>query len=471
MRVTAKYFLWFCLLHSSFFLFGQDTLQLGHQQFLSIVKNYHPLAFRYRLQNQVARAGINAARGNFDPVLSGKSGAKTIDGLDYYEQKSIGLDIPTWYGVEIHGNYTNLEGEKLNNSDTRGGLYQFGVTLPLAKNLLYDKRRALLDQAKFSVRMTEAEQQLMTNQLLQDADNIYWEWVKNYEAFLLQSQAVTINRQRLDFIRKTFSYGERAAIDTTEALSQLQGFMLQQEDALLKFVKTTQELSVFLWTEEQQPYDIPSMLIPSEKLAGSNAYDDYTMMLIQVDSLAIREHAAMQYYFQKQNILESERRLKFQGFLPKADLTYNFFNKEKYRADYLPLFTDNYQYALKLEIPLLLRQARADYRIAKLKLRQNELDTEFKRQELKARIRALHNEVLNYKRQIDISRQNILNYRRLLNAEEILFRNGESSMFLVNTRENKLLEAEQKLLDLQLKFINSYINLKWMNENFQRPGN
>lgn len=467
MKSLNKYSLLLLLIMSArHTVFGQDTLRLTHHEFLSVVKSYHPLAFRYRLQNQMAEAEIQKARGNFDPQLNGKNGAKTIDGLDYYQETNVSLDIPTWYGVELNGNYTHLDGQKLNNSDTRGGLYQFGITLPVAKNLLYDKRRAMLDQAKFALQMTTAEQQLLMNQLLLEADNTYWAWVKTYDAYTLQKQAVEINRQRLELIRKTYEYGERAAIDTTEALAQLQSFELQLEDAFLAFIKATQELSLFLWTENQEPYDIPFMLLPVEKIIGNTAYNEYSTMLVQLENQTITEHAAMQYYFQKHHILESERRLKWQSFLPKLDLTYNFFNKETYRSKYFPLFRDNYQYGIKLEVPLFLRQARADYQIVKAKIQQNQLDADFKLQELNAKITSLRNEVLNYKKQIDIAQQNIQNYRRLLNAEEQLFSNGESSLFLINSRENKLLESELKLLDLRLKFVSSYNNLKWLNENF-----
>jgi hypothetical protein len=133
--------------------FGQDSLKLSHQEFLTIVKRYHPLAFKYQLQNKIAEAEITRARGNFDPVLAGKLGEKNIDGTQYYQQKNIELDIPTWYGININGAYNYLDGEKLNNSDTKGGLAQFGITVPLAKNLLYDKRRAMLDQAKFAMKI------------------------------------------------------------------------------------------------------------------------------------------------------------------------------------------------------------------------------------------------------------------------------------------------------------------------------
>lgn len=424
------------------------------------------MAFRYRLQNNIASAEVLKARGNFDPFLDAKDGSKSIDGVEYYQETNIGLGIPTWYGVDINGSYNTIDGQKLDNSTTRGGLYQFGITIPLAKNLLYDQRRATLEQAKYAQKMTLAEQRLLTNELLLEAENVYWEWVMQYEIYLLQSQAVNININRTKLIQKSFEFGERAAIDTTEALSQLQSFELQQQDAYLQFVKATQNLQLFLWKENQEIYELTQLIFPAERLTSNDAYITYPFLLEELNARQINNHASLFIYFQKQNILESERRLKRQSFLPKLDFTYNFFNKENYPAEYFPFFQNNYQYGLKLGIPVFLRQARADYQIAKTKILQNELDADFKRQELNTKIETYKNEVLNYRNQIDIIEQNIRNYQRLLNAEETKYSNGESSLFLINSRENKLIEAREKMLNTRLKFLKGYNQLKWMNENF-----
>lgn len=466
MKKLSSYILLALLLCNTHWSFAQDTLYMTHKEFLAIVANYHPLMFKYKLQNQIAASEVRQARGNFDPQLNGKKGSKTIDGVNYYDENNIGINIPTWYGIELNGNYTNLAGERLNNSDTKGGLYQFGVTVPLAKNLLYDKRRAILDQAKIGLQMTATEQQLMTNQLLLDADNAYWNWVKHYDAFLLQKQALAINRQRQSLILKAFEYGERAAMDTTEALSQLQNFELQMEEAYLKYLKATLELSLFLWKEDGNPYDLNNLIYPTENVTNSRANEEYLKTISQIQENMPAQHVSVQYYLQKQILLESQKKLKWQSFLPKLDFTYNFLNKENYSFEYTPLFRDNYQYGLKLEIPLFLREARAEYRIINGKLRQNKLDVDLKSQELQTKIATYSAELVNYQKQIAIAQANILNYRRLLAAEETLFRNGESSIFLINSRENKLLEAEQKLLDLRLKFITSFNKLKWLNENF-----
>jgi len=464
-RSRSILLLFFIFLANS--LFGQDTLKLSHQEFLAIVKNYHPMAFRYRLQNQIAEAEIQQARGNFDPIVAGKNGSKTIDGIEYYKETNIGLGIPTWYGIELNGSYNYIDGQKLNNSDTRGGLYQFGITLPLAKNLLYDKRRALLDQAKFGLQMTLAEQLLLTNNLMLEAENAYWEWVKAFEVYQLQSRAVKINEDRLTFVRKTYQYGELAAIDTTEAITQLQNFELEQKDAYIEFVKATQQLSLFLWKENQQPYDISQLIVPSASITDNIAYQNYLTLITEIENEIVGNHASMLYYSQKQNILESERRLKFQSLLPKVDFTYNFFNKENYQSDFFPLFQNNYQYGVKLEIPIFLRQARADYRMAKIKIQQNQLDTDYKRQEINTKIITYKNVVINYNQQISLAFRNANNYELLLKAEEVKFNNGESSLFLINNRENKLIDVQEKLLELRLKFLQSYNQLKWTRENFK----
>ncbi|MNK46010.1 Outer membrane efflux protein [compost metagenome] len=326
----------------------------------------------------------------------------------------------------------------------------------------------MLDQARFGLKMTEAEQIVLTNELLLDAENTFWDWVKNYEIYKLQKSAVEINKERLELTRKTYQYGETPAIDTVEVLSQLQNFELQERDAYLSFVKSTQDLQMFLWKDNQELFEISQLIFPSSNLDEHSGYSDYEFLVQNVSERQLENHASLEYYFQKQNILESERRLKWQSFLPKLDFTYNFFNKENYQPNYLPLFDNNFQYGLKLEIPIFLRQARADYEIAKLKISQNQQDFQFKTREVSTKIESYKNEVSNYFTQIDIMSRNLNNYQRLLNAEETRFSNGESSLFLINSRENKLLEAKEKNLELKTKFLQSYNKLKWLNENFLR---
>ena len=130
------------------------------------------------------------------------------------------------------------------------------------------------------------------------------------------------------------------------------------------------------------------------------------------------------------------------------------------------MFQNNYQYGLKLEIPVFLRQARAGYQITKAKLGQNRMDMTLKQQELDVKISNYANEVQNYSTQISLADENIENYRRLLQGEEARYGNGESSLFLINSRQNKLIEAQEKIIELRFKFLKGFSELKYLAESF-----
>ncbi|WP_221393492.1 hypothetical protein [Dyadobacter sp. NIV53] len=53
------------------------------------------------------------------------------------------------------------------------------------------------------------------------------------------------------------------------------------------------------------------------------------------------------------------------------------------------------------------------------------------------------------------------NYQKLVQAEQIRFANGESSLFLINSRENKALEAREKLIELKTKYFQTAYSLQW----------
>jgi outer membrane protein TolC len=55
----------------------------------------------------------------------------------------------------------------------------------------------------------------------------------------------------------------------------------------------------------------------------------------------------------------------------------------------------------------------------------------------------------------------IRNQEALTKAEYQKFRNGESSVFLINARETKLIEMRVKLVALQAKYEKAKVMLRW----------
>lgn len=81
--------------------------------------------------------------------------------------------------------------------------------------------------------------------------------------------------------------------------------------------------------------------------------------------------------------------------------------------------------------------------------------------QLEIKVKTYYNEVLSLKKQIQTYSSAYDNYRKLYTGEKFRFDNGESSLFVLNSRENKLLEASQKLIELKTKWHKSYAGLLW----------
>jgi outer membrane protein TolC len=71
---------------------------------------------------------------------------------------------------------------------------------------------------------------------------------------------------------------------------------------------------------------------------------------------------------------------------------------------------------------------------------------------LKNKIEYQLEEISSLKSQIDIANELVSNFQTMLDSEEKLFLFGESSLFLINTRENSLLSTSLQQIDTQIKF-------------------
>ena len=140
-----------------------------------------------------------------------------------------------------------------------------GITIPLAKNLLMDKRRAALQTAKIMKEASAVEKRSIINTLMQEALTMYWNWVKHYLIYKLASDAIAINEKRIELIRISFRQGDRPALDTIEALTQLQNFQLWQSQARLDFQNMGLELSNSLWAADNTPFVFHPDLFPDKK--------------------------------------------------------------------------------------------------------------------------------------------------------------------------------------------------------------
>jgi outer membrane protein TolC len=126
-----------------------------------------------------------------------------------------------------------------------------------------------------------------------------------------------------------------------------------------------------------------------------------------------------------------------------------------------PLFENNFQYGISFGIPLRLSQGRGEYRKAKLKITETSLQQKQKALQVENKVKSYFNELLVLKSQVALQEKTLNNFQALQRGEEIRFQAGESSLFLINARENKTLEAMQKLQELKAKYHKTENALQW----------
>jgi outer membrane protein TolC len=436
---------------------------LSQELFLNLVRGFHPVARQAGIIEERAAANLIAARAGFDPVISLDAERKTFDGKYYYEHVNPELRIPTWYGVEIAGGLERNLGDLLNPEITRGRSSYLALSVPLAKNLLLDKRRAVLQQARIFRDQSLWERRLVVNDLLFDASVSYWSWVRAHQTRQLLSNVVEVSLQRFRLVRAGYQQGDRPALDTTEALTQLQSFQLSYNEATLELAKATLEISNFLWKSNDEPWYLPMAIRPDtaslQRALLSGSVPDLAGLL----ESGMREHPKMKILDFKLRSLEIERRLKFQDLLPKVDLKYNLLSKgfaTPLQAGIEP-FRNDFKFGLGVSMPVRLSQGRGLYREAGLKIRDTKLGQSQAGWEIENKIRYQFAELQLLRTQLTQALDYVRSHEQLWRGEELRFRLGESSLFLVNSRENKLLEAREKLISVQTKYLNSFVSLEW----------
>ncbi|MDU0809219.1 TolC family protein [Aquirufa regiilacus] len=426
---------------------GQQK-SLSSTEYWQIVQNFHPIVKQTLIDIKQSNASLTIARSAFDPVLQHYSTQKTLDGKNYLDYHAPSLSIPTWYGIEFNAGIENIQGSRLDPSQTVGQTSYLGVQIPLAKNLLMDKRRAALQQAKIMQKMAIQDQRTELNNLLLDAMESYITWVRSHQVLQLVQANYLNATKRLDFVRKSVEFGDRPAVDTLEALTQKQTFENMLTAKAVEFTNARLGLSAFLWNADNSPVDLSDDVVPAaneEIRLLANADLNLTSLLDK----AMQNHPEINNYRNKLDVLGIEKKLKFQSLLPKLDVSYNHLSKggpSLYGASFLE---NNYKYGIKFELPLRLSEGRGAYQAAKLKLETEQLNLNQKQLQVEIKVRNYFNQFEALQKQIRTQESAYTNYQSLVKAEEMRFENGESSLFLINSREMKSLEAAEKLADLK----------------------
>jgi len=427
--------------------------EMSYNEYLGFVKKYHPLVKNANLEISKAQANLMMARGGFDPKLELDYNKKQFQGTEYYSIMNSSFKIPTWYGIDIKAGFEENDGYYLNpqNKTPSNGLTSLGISVPLGQGLLINQRMADLQKAKIQVKLSEAEQKLMAIAVLYDASAAYFNWKKNYDEFLLY-EAYSINAQkRYVGIESLIKQGDKPAIDSVEAGIVVKNRLLALEDSKLKLTKAKLELSNFLWLENNIPLELAEVIVPEKKL-GQTIQETLNISDLVNQDFSIIKHPKIEALQSKIDLLNVEKRMKANMLLPKIDVGYSYLAQPN---PTIPNNSDNYKVGVDFYFPLFLRKERGSLKIAKYKIQESEFTRDLEKLQLTNKISAQKTEIQSLTKQQKLINNLVDDYDKMLKSEERLFTLGESSLFLINTRENNLVSSQLLQIALENRFYTS----------------
>lgn len=436
---------------------AQESLNvLTLSEYLGYVKSYHPLVKQANLVITEGEAKLLKSRGAFDPKIEVDYDRKKFKNTEYFDKLNTTFKIPTWFGIEIKGQLEQNDGVFLNpEADVPlDGLYNVGVSIPVAKGLLINERMAVLKQSKLFLNQSKEDQKLLVNNLLFEATKAYFDWLRYYnekEIYITFLENASI---RFEGIKRNYETGQSAAIDTTEARIILNNRKLSLENAKLKLIKAQLSLSNFLWIDDV-PVELNDDIIPD--IDTPNTIDESLSLNALENGFDIESHPKLQSLNYKYEGLKVERRLNRNNLLPRVDLEYNFLTET---PEVINSFnTVNYKAGVNVSFPLFLRKERGDLKLNNAKMQATQFEIEATRVSLDNKVNGINQEIESFNEQSELTTVIVSDYEKLLNAEERKFTVGQSSLFLINSREAKLIEAKLKAIEVNYKLHNSKAKL------------
>ena len=422
--------------------FTLDDLQM-------LVFRYHPIVKQAALLSDAARANVLQSLGYFDPALKAGFNRKLFGETEYYNNWNSELKIPLWLaGADLKVGYDRSVGT-YTNPQTRtpqDGLSGVGLSIPLGQGLLIDARRNTLRQSKIMVQYAEAEQLKQINGVWYTAVKDYWNWYYAYRQFALLTEGVELAERRFKALSRQTVIGDKPAIDSVEAYITVQERIIQKEKTKIELQNARLILSNHLWSGQGDPLELPLNAAPD--LIDDKITRPAQSVLDTLIGNAADLHPDLVKLRSKGGQLAIERSFRQEMLKPKLNVSGTLISSRNSFGGNVPDYYDfnwsNYKLGIEFAFPLFLRAERGKLREVKIKQRELDYDLQQTGREIKNNILASYNDLTAYSAQLDVQVQSISNQQILLKGETQKFDLGESTLFLINSRETKLIDMKIK---------------------------
>ncbi len=440
-----------------------DTAKVFSLQDLAdLIFANHPIVKQAALLSEEGRSQVLQARGGFDPKLEADFHRKLFGGTEYYNNWGNQLKVPIWPGgIDLKASYDRFVGV-YTNPETRtplNGLAGIGLSVPIGAGLFIDARRSTLRQAKALLSAAEADRVKQINEVWLQAAKDYWNWYYSYQQNQLIREGVALASRRFEATARKAQIGDQAPIDSVEAQITVQDRQVQSTQLIVELQNARLLLSNHLWNKDGQPVELPDYAVPQTPALDTVSRQQYQQLAQQAAAnhpTLLKLDAKIAQY----RIEESYRR---EMLKPKLNLTGTLISQGNFYQNEVPAYynfgLDNYKLGADFAFPLFLRAERGKLQYARIQLKEFALEKQQSQRTIGTQVGNVYNTLKAYEQQLRIQAQAIKNQRILLLAELAKFELGESTIFLINARESKLIDLRIKQESLRSSYEKSRAEL------------
>ncbi len=424
--------------------------------FLQLVDKNYP-----KLQGADAERRISSAKrlekaGAFDPVLTSVNEYQRVQDIftpgkpkDAIHNESR-VDLLTRSGIKV------FTGMRLNPNDTKtpfvptgkSGEYFAGVAVPLLRGLGVNEKKAAEQQAKLGEPLALQVFGLTRLEVLLKAAAVYWDWVGAKARVDIARNLLSIAEARVEQIKSRVEKGDLPALDIAESEQEIQ----RRQAALLKsdrdFQKASLLLSVFLWDESGAPRSVPGLKDVPVLQPGPRKMIEAEWL--EGRKLALERRPELKKISLEKEQVKVELRLAENMILPAMD-AYLTQGADTGPQGIGPVVRGG----IAVFAPLRQRAARGQAQAAKLKLQKLSLDEKAERLRIQAEVDDTVSAInTSYDRWAATSLE-VEKAKQVEEGERLRFTAGDSTLFLVNQRERASAEAQMRLAEVHVDYLQS----------------
>jgi outer membrane protein TolC len=424
---------------------SEHIKKLTLTQVLQSIDKHYPQIKIACLEIAKADGAFINAKGDFDPALDASTRSQPMGGyINNYGDTQ--LTIPTLYnGIKLFAGYRNGQGNwpiyYQNYLTNSGGEYRAGLSLPLLRDRSTDKQRTQLLTTAESILMKQQDAEAIKIKIYQEAIKAYWQWVEAGQQVILFEELLKLAKKRQYAIKQQAQQGDLAILAISENLQQIMEREQLLNQGRMIFEQVGVNLSIYLRDKGG------NVLIPNKKSLPTLSENS---TIVTIGHVPIIQHPGIKKLNNYARIMTLKRNLARNELLPQLDATASTF-KQNGTGGYASLIPQAAMVGVSFKFPLLQRKAKGNLIQAENELRQITVEKNFLYEQLKNQFSNILIGINRINKQVLLLKEGLSLAQKVQQGETKKFYHGDSTLFLVNQREQTTTQVQLNLLRAQVQ--------------------